>query len=149
MFKPCLIILSLTHLVEVGLGFASQSYHVKRMVKINECLSDRLLSMLFLLSKRKATLISVNAPTVIHNCIIDDLPHSEKLLAFGDFSIRVGSDNQAWSGVIGKHGLGKSNNFPAEDLCYARFNHYQHHVSPFHSPQSYRDASTIMTLAFN
>ena len=70
---------------------------------------------------RHATIISAYAPTMTNpdetiTAFYEDLenllktvPKEDKLLLLGDFNARVGTDHLAWSGVLGKHGIGKCN----------------------------------------
>ena len=37
------------------------------------------------------------------------VPKNDKLVLVCDFSARVGRDNQAWTNVLGRHGIGKEN----------------------------------------
>ena len=67
------------------------------------------------------TLFSVYAPTMTYPDEIKEafylqlkeavskVPLTDKLIVLGDFNARVGSDCSTWSGVIGRHGLGRDN----------------------------------------
>ena len=80
--------------------------------------SDRIMTMRLPLSKNNfATIISVYAPTMtnpdenkeaFYNQLASVLS-TDKLMLIGDFNARIGRDNDKWSLVIGKHGIGKSN----------------------------------------
>ena len=71
--------------------------------------------------KRHATIISFYARTMtnpdeVNDNFYDDLdsvisgaPRTDKLILFGDFDARVGTDHQTWEGVIGSEGVGKCN----------------------------------------
>ncbi|KYO44427.1 hypothetical protein Y1Q_0016740 [Alligator mississippiensis] len=77
--------------------------------------------MVLLLDKKCATIISAYAPTMtnsdeVKNQFYDDLhsmiaavPKAGHLILLGDFNTRIGSDCQAWDGVIGKPGIGSCN----------------------------------------
>jgi len=41
---------------------------------------------------------------------LQHVPRDDKLLLLGDFNAQVGANNQVWQTVIGRHGVGKSNN---------------------------------------
>ena len=41
--------------------------------------------------------------------ILIAIPESEKIFLFGDFNARVGRSADAWTGVIGRHGVGNGN----------------------------------------
>lgn len=77
---------------------------------------------LTLVSGRKHfTIVSAYAPTMTNSVevkakVYEDLhfvtatiPKADKLIIFDDFNASVGSDNVAWKGVIGKHGVGHCN----------------------------------------
>ena len=70
---------------------------------------------------KHATIVSAYAPTMtnpdeVKDKFYDDLdniisatPRTDKLVLLGDFTARVGTDHQAWEGVIGSEGVGKCN----------------------------------------
>jgi len=104
--------------------------------KLPEGHSDRLMSLQIPLSKgRKATLISVYAPTMtntddVKDKFYDELsalslsPQSQRQTnceSSGIFNARVGADHQTWNGIIGKQGIGKcnSNGLPLLRMCAA------------------------------
>ena len=41
--------------------------------------------------------------------VISETPRTDKLIPFGDFSARVGTDHHIWERVIGSEGIGKYN----------------------------------------
>ncbi|KYO27026.1 hypothetical protein Y1Q_0018193 [Alligator mississippiensis] len=69
------------------------------------------------------SIISMYAPTTINSdkvknqfyndlhCMIAAVPEFDSLILLGDFSAKIGSDYQAWDGVIGKHGSGSCNSY--------------------------------------
>jgi len=71
---------------------------------------------------RFATLLSAYAPTLDSSneekntfyaalrSTLQHVPHTDKLLLLGDFNARAGANHQVWQTVIGRHGVGKSNN---------------------------------------
>ena len=66
-------------------------------------------------------MISVYAPTLfadsdVKDQFYDDLQSvlstiliEEEMVILGDFNARVGRDNDAWSGILGPHGVGNVN----------------------------------------
>ena len=107
---------------EAGVGFAIKSELARKLVKLPECISDRLMTLRLPLSNnRHVTLISAYAPTMTNpdsvklafyedlETAITRIPRTEKLLILGDFNARVGTDHITWEGTIGKHGVGKCN----------------------------------------
>ncbi|KAK2167642.1 hypothetical protein NP493_1270g00011 [Ridgeia piscesae] len=84
--------------------------------------SDRIKMMRLPLSKDNfATIISVCAPTMtnpdenkeaFYNQLasaLSGIPRTDKVLLIGEFNARIRSDNNKWSLVMGKHGIGKCN----------------------------------------
>ena len=82
-------------------------------------INDRLMTLRLPLSCNKhATIISAYAPTLtnpyeVKNKFYDDLdsiisatPRTDKLILLGDFIARVGTDHEAWEGVISSEGVG-------------------------------------------
>ena len=108
---------------ESGVGFAIKSTLVSKMAGPPKAINDRLMTMRLPFSngKKHATLISAYAPTMTNpedvkdkfyedlNDVITSTPRADKLIILGDFNARVGSDNIAWEGVIGHHGIGSCN----------------------------------------
>jgi len=74
-----------------------------------------------LAKKRYATLLSAYAPTLrseneakvrFYQALDETLrqvPKSDKILLLGDFNARVGQNYRIWSGVLGRHGIGREN----------------------------------------
>ena len=107
---------------EAGVGFAIKTMIVSKLPSLPKGINDRLMTLrLPLEGKYHATLISAYAPTMTNSDDIKDkfyadleavlasVPKSDKIIMLGDFNARVGSDHQAWEGVIGQHGIGKCN----------------------------------------
>lgn len=107
---------------EAGVGFAIRSYLINKLSSLPKGLNERLMHMrLPLKGKRHATIISAYAPTMTNpeetkdkfyedlEALIKSVHKEDKLIILGDFNARVGTDYQAWKGVIGRNGVGKSN----------------------------------------
>ena len=107
---------------EAGVGFAIRSNLVSKLTSLPKGLNDRLMHMRVpLKGKCHTTIISAYAPTMTNpeetkerfyadlEVLIASVPKEDKLIILGDFNARVGTDCQAWEGVIGKNGIGKSN----------------------------------------
>ena len=107
---------------ESGVGFAVKNHLVSKLTSLPKGVNDRLMTLrLPLQGNKQATLISVYAPTMTNPDEVKDkfyeelgsqisaVPKSDKLIILGDFNARVGTDHQAWDGIIGKHGIGKCN----------------------------------------
>ena len=106
---------------EAGVGFAIKSIHMRKLESIPEGINDRLMKMqLPLGNKTTATIISAYAPTMTNPDEVKDRFYEEldslissarsgKLILLGDFNARVGTDSQAWHGVLGEHGIGNCN----------------------------------------
>lgn len=107
---------------EAGVGFAIKTQLVGNLTSSPKGINDRLMVMqLPLTNNGQATIISAYAPTMTNpdeakdrfyeelDSTIKSVPKTDKLILLGDFNARVGSDHQAWDGVIGKNGIGKCN----------------------------------------
>lgn len=107
---------------EAGVGFAIKSHLINKLSSLPKGLNERLMYMrLPLKGKRHATIISAYAPTMTNpeetknkfyedlEALITSVHKEDKLIILGDFNARVGTDCQAWKGVIGRNGVGKSN----------------------------------------
>ena len=107
---------------EAGVGFAIQTNLAGMLTTLPKGMNDRIMSLrLPLKGKRYATFISAYAPTMTNpedikdkfyqelESLIATVPREDKLIILGDFNARVGTDYQAWEGVIGRNGVGKSN----------------------------------------
>ena len=105
-----------------GVGFAIRSKLLSRLPESPVAVSERLMTLRIPLAcKRYATIISAYAPTLtssddtikaFHELLEQTLcgiHRSDKIFLLGDFNARVGSNHAVWDGVIGKHGIGKSN----------------------------------------
>ena len=107
---------------EAGVGFAIKSNLISKLTSLPKGMNDRLMTLrLPLRGKHHATIISAYAPTMTNpdevkdkfyedlETLIAAVPREDKLIILGDFNARVGTDYHAWEGVIGRHGVGKSN----------------------------------------
>ena len=107
---------------EAGVGFAIRSDLVSKITSLSKGVNDRLMILrLSLRDKRHATIISACAPTMTNpeeikdrfyedlEVLIASVPKDDKLVFLGDYNARVGSEYQAWEGVIGRNGVGKCN----------------------------------------
>ena len=117
---------------ESGVGFAVKSHLVKNLASLPKGVNDRLMTLRLPLGENKyATLVSAYAPTMTNpdevkdkfyeelESVITAVPNQDKLIIFGDFNARVGTDHLTWEGVIGKHGIGNcnSNGLLLLELC--------------------------------
>ena len=108
---------------EAGVGFAVKSTLVGKLAGLPKGVNDRLMTMKLPLSagRKHITIISAYAPTMTNpdevkakfyedlHTVIADVPKADKLILLGDFNARVGTDNAAWEGVLGHHGVGHCN----------------------------------------
>ena len=107
---------------EAGVGFAIKSHLVSKLSGLPKGINDRLMTLRLPLSgKRHATIVSAYAPTMtspdeVKDKFYDDLDSvisaalgTDNLILLGDFNARVGTDHQAWEGMIGSEGVGKCN----------------------------------------
>ena len=107
---------------EAGVGFAIKKDIVTMLTEMPRPVSDRIMMMRLPLSKDNyATIISVYAPTMTNpddnkeafynqlSSTLRDIPRTDKLLLIGDFNARIGRDNDKWTMVMCKYGIGKRN----------------------------------------
>ena len=101
------------------MGFANKKDIVTETPRL---VSNKIMTMRLPLSKDNfATIISVYAPTMTNPdenkeafynqlaSVVSGIPRTNKLLLIGDFNARIGRDNNKWSLVMDKHGIGKCN----------------------------------------
>ena len=105
-----------------GVGFAIKSALLRQCPESPVGVSERLMTLRIpLADKRYATIISAYAPTLpspddvkaafydtLTRCI-SSIPRADKIILLGDFNARVGSNHVVWGGIIGRHGVGNTN----------------------------------------
>ena len=93
---------------------------VTKLTEMPQPVSGRIMTITLPLSKDKATVISVYAPTMtdpenkeaLYNqlaSVPSGIPRTDKLLLTGNFNERKRRENDKWPLVKGKHGIGKCN----------------------------------------
>ena len=105
-----------------GVGFAIKTTLLKDLPENPIGINERIMTLRIPLTcSRYATLVSIYAPTLtspeeVKDQFYDELTRTlnsisrhDKLILLGDFNARVGNNHDVWSGVIGRHGLGKIN----------------------------------------
>ena len=105
-----------------GVGFAIKSKLANSLSSLPKGISDRVATLsLELEGNTMVTLVSCYAPTLASSDqekddfydtlrdVLSRVRHQDKLILAGDFNARVGSDRLSWTGVLGKHGIGKVN----------------------------------------
>lgn len=105
-----------------GVGFAIRSSLVSRLDSIPKGINDRLMTVRVRLSSHShLTIISAYAPTMCDtaeskeqfydhlNSAINSVSPKDRLMILGDFNARVGSNYEAWVGILGRHGIGNEN----------------------------------------
>nr|VZI01519.1 unnamed protein product [Spirometra erinaceieuropaei] len=105
--------------IDAGVAFAIRNDIVGRLLCLPQGINDRLISLRLPLrgGGKFATIISAYAPPMsspdaVRDKFYEDLhvllatvSKADKLIVLGDFNARVGTDNAAWRGVLGPHGL--------------------------------------------
>ena len=99
-----------------GVGFMVKTSIASKLESLPTGHSDRIISMrLSLKNQQHVTLFSIYAPTLQADPadkdkfysdlrrLLLDTPADDKVIVLGDFNARVGSDSEAWKGVLGKH----------------------------------------------
>ena len=107
---------------EAGVGFAIKKDIVTKLIEMLRPASDSIVTMRLPLSNDNfATIIDVYAPTMTNPdenkeafynqlaSVLSGILRTDKLLLMGDLNARIGSDNDKWPLVIGKHGIVKCN----------------------------------------
>ena len=105
-----------------GVGFAIKSALLPKLPESPVGVNERIMTLRIpLVSNRHATIVSVYAPTLTStedikdtfyehlNNTLSSIPRQDKIILLGDFNARVGSNHLVWEGIIGKHGVGNSN----------------------------------------
>ena len=105
---------------EAGVGFAIKSHLVNKLSGLPKGINGRLITLKLPLSgKRHVTIVNAYAPTMTNpdeaedkfyddlDFVISATPRTDKLILFGNFNVRVGTDNQTGEGVTGTEGVGK------------------------------------------
>nr|VZI50120.1 unnamed protein product [Spirometra erinaceieuropaei] len=111
---------------DAGIAFAIRTDIVGRLPCLPQGINDRLMSLrlhlhLPLGGGKFAIIISAYAPTMTNpdavrdkfcedlHALLATVSKANKLIVVGDFNSRVGTDHNAWRGVLGPHGLRGSN----------------------------------------
>ena len=105
-----------------GVGFALRKNIVKTLEENPEAINERLMTLRIpITNKRSLLCISAYAPTMTNpdetkekfyeelKKILLKASSCDDILLLGDFNARVGNDQHAWPGVLGKHLLGTTN----------------------------------------
>jgi exonuclease III len=108
---------------ESGVGFAIKNTLIGKLAGPPKGTNDRIITVRIPMQngRKHTTIISVYAPTMtnsdetkdkfyegLHEAILA-VSNEDKLIILGDFNARVGADNIAWKGIIGKYGVGQCN----------------------------------------
>uniref|UniRef100_A0A0L8HAP4 Endonuclease/exonuclease/phosphatase domain-containing protein n=1 Tax=Octopus bimaculoides TaxID=37653 RepID=A0A0L8HAP4_OCTBM len=113
---------------QTGVGFAIQNDLVKHLEFLPVSISERL-SLCNCIGKNiYAIIFSYHAPTTNSNEVVKEQFYSQvcsKLrdisihdqLLFGDFNACVGCDTSISGDIIGRHGVGKTNDYLLLSLC--------------------------------
>lgn len=119
-----------------GVGFAIKNSIARSLMEPPKSINDRLMTLRLHTAKDKFLhLISVYAPTLpssedVKQKFYDELrnvlakiPTTDKIILLGDFNARVGTEHEAWTDVLGRHGVGNcnTNGFALLQVC-AEFN---------------------------
>nr|VZI07399.1 unnamed protein product [Spirometra erinaceieuropaei] len=108
---------------DAGVVFAIRNDIVGRLPCLPQGINDRLMSLRLPLRRggQFDTIISAYAPTMTNpdavrdkfyedlHALLATVSKADKLIVLGDFNARVGTDHNAWRGVLGPHGLRGSN----------------------------------------
>ena len=101
---------------EVGVNFAIKTELVGKRSGLPKGINDRLMRLRLSLSGNKyATIVSAYKLYNDLDDVISATSRTYKLILFGDFNARVGTDNQTWEGVIGPEGIGLCNS--TNEVC--------------------------------
>ncbi|XP_008480910.1 craniofacial development protein 2-like [Diaphorina citri] len=94
----------------------------KGVISEPTCINERLMSINIIEGNSKTVFISCYAPTNVQEdnvkeafyedlrSMIRNIPKTYGIIIAGDLNARVGTDYNQWKGVIGRHGLGSTNN---------------------------------------
>lgn len=105
-----------------GVGFAIKKELAAKMKSLPVGINTRIAQLRFEIEGNcPINIISAYAPTLratdeekesfysTLSGLIETVPEQENIILAGDFNARVGRNNVAWKGVIGRHGLGNMN----------------------------------------
>ena len=117
-----------------GVGFAVKNNLIP-MIETPKEGTERILSLRIKTSAGYATFISCYAPTLVADTEIKDqfyhqlddkvneIPSSDTLFLLGDFNARVGAEVTLWPLVLGKHGIGNTNDNGQRLLQFCSYHH--------------------------
>ena len=105
-----------------GVGLMMRNSIASQLETLPTGHSDRIMSLrLPVENNHHLKISSIYAPTLLADPVdkasfysdlgrlVNNTPEGDKILVLGDFNARVGRDSEAWTGVLGRHGVGNCN----------------------------------------